>query len=112
MNMKTLKYIVTSLLLVSAAILPLMAQDNGGVVRRRTPGGRDADKDATGMTQRMKSFYEEDEPSDANIEWMRVIYRSIDLTDVTNMALYYPELPNEDGQNLFFIIMRLLNKIW
>ncbi len=108
MNMKTLKYIVTSLLLVSAAILPLMAQDNGGVVRRRTPGGRDADKDATGMTQRMKSFYEEDEPSDANIEWMRVIYRSIDLTDVTNMALYYPELPNEDGQNLFFIIMRLL----
>lgn len=106
--MKTLKYIVTSLLLVSAAILPLMAQDNGGVVRRRTPGGRDADKDATGMTQRMKSFYEEDEPSDANIEWMRVIYRSIDLTDVTNMALYYPELPNEDGQNLFFIIMRLL----
>ncbi len=108
MNMKTLKYILASLLLMGTAVLPLLAQDNGGVVRRRTPGGRNAEKDETGMTERMKSFYEEREPSDANIEWMRVIYRSIDLTDATNMALYYPELPNEDGQNLFFIIMRLL----
>ena len=108
--MKTLKYIVTSLLLVSAAILPLMAQDNGGVVRRRTPGGRDADKDATGMTQRMKSFYEEDEPSDANIEWMRVIYREIDLTKEENAPLYYPLRPMNGQNNLFTIIFRLLGE--
>lgn len=108
MNMKTLKYIVTSLVLAGTSVLPLLAQNDGGVVRRRTPGGRDAQKDETGMTERMKSFYETKEPSEANVEWMRVIYRSIDLTDETNMALYYPELPNEDGQNLFFIIMRLL----
>lgn len=108
MNMKTLKYIVASLVLAGTSVLPLLAQNDGGVVRRRTPGGRDAQKDETGMTERMKSFYETKEPSEANVEWMRVIYRSIDLTDETNMALYYPELPNEDGQNLFFIIMRLL----
>lgn len=107
MNMKTLKYILTSLLLSSMTVLPLVAQDNSGIVRRRA-GGRETEKDANGMTERMKSFYEKNESSEANVEWMRVIYRSIDLTDVTNMALYYPELPNEDGQNLFFIIMRLL----
>ena len=106
--MNTLKYIATCLLLTGMTVVPMLAQDEGGVVRRRTPGGRDAEKEETGMTQRMKSFYETEEPSAANVEWSRVIYRSIDLTDVTNMALYYPELPNEDGENLFFIIMRLL----
>lgn len=107
MNMKTLRYILASLLLI-ITVAPAMAQNNEGVVRRRTARDRNAAKDETGMTERMKSFYEEKEASDANVEWMRVIYRSIDLTDVTNMALYYPELPNEDGQNLFFIIMHLL----
>jgi len=106
--MKTLKYILASVLLMGIATPCALAQDESGVVRRRTPGGRNTEKDETGMTERMKAFYEEQEQSDANVEWMRVIYRSIDLTDATNMALYYPELPNEDGQNLFFIIMRLL----
>lgn len=106
--MKTLKYILASVLLMGIAMPCALAQDESGVVRRRTPGGRNTEKDETGMTERMKAFYEEQEQSDANVEWMRVIYRSIDLTDATNMALYYPELPNEDGQNLFFIIMRLL----
>lgn len=96
------------MLLASMTVMPLFAQNDEGVVRRRTQGGRNTEKDETGMTDRMKSFYEETEPSDANVEWMRIIYRSIDLTDETNMALYYPEMPNEDGQNLFFIIMRLL----
>lgn len=103
-----MKYIATCLLMAGSAVVPLLAQDDAGVVRRRTPGGRNAEKNETGMTQRMEAFYETEEPSAANIEWSRVIYRSIDLTDVTNMALYYPELPNEDGENLFFIIMRLL----
>lgn len=106
--MKTLKYILASVLLMGIAMPCALAQDESGVVRRRTPGGRNTEKDETGMTERMKAFYEDQEQSDANVEWMRVIYRSIDLTDATNMALYYPELPNEDGQNLFFIIMRLL----
>jgi len=41
---------------------------------------------------------------------MKVIYRQIDLTKGKNPALYYPEEPNADGENLFFIIMRLLAK--
>ena len=39
---------------------------------------------------------------------MKVVYRSLDLTKGKNPALYYPDEPNADGQDLFFIIMRLL----
>ena len=105
MFMKPLKYILSGLLLAST-VISVMAQD--GVVRRRTPGARESKDNGPVMSERMQSFYEEEEPSEANLEWMRVIYRSIDLTDLSNMALYYPELPTEDGSNLFFIIMRLL----
>ena len=44
--------------------------------------------------------------SDADLVWMRVIYRSLDLTNEQNMALYYPEEPTENQENLFRIIMR------
>ena len=60
------------------------------------------------ITDRQQSFYEVREPSDADLQWMKVIYRQIDLTKGKNPALYYPEEPNADGENLFFIIMRLL----
>jgi len=74
--------------------------------------GRDKKKNKEGsaaqIPDRQQSFYEVKEPSDADLQWMKVIYRSVDLTVDKNPALYYPEEPNADGQNLFFIIMRLL----
>ena len=81
-------------------------------VSRRTGAdrGRGKKTDANGITDRQQSFYEVKEPSDADLQWMKVIYRSIDLTKGKNPALYYPEEPNADGENLFFIIMRLLAK--
>ena len=60
------------------------------------------------VTDRQQSFYEVKEISDADLEWMKIVYRQLDLTVGRNPALYYPEMPNADGQNLFFIIMRLL----
>ena len=39
---------------------------------------------------------------------MKVIYRQLDLKKEQNMALYYPEEPNQDGMNLFCIIMKLI----
>ena len=81
-------------------------------VSKRPTNDRRADKKAQagGITDRQQSFYEVKEPSDADLQWMKVVYRSIDLTQGKNPALYYPEEPNADGQNLFFIIMRLLAK--
>jgi gliding motility associated protien GldN len=74
---------------------------------------RDKKEGSAAITDRQQSFYEVREPSDADLQWMKVIYRSLDLTKGKNPALYYPEEPNADGENLFFIIMRLLanNKI-
>ncbi|MBQ9822194.1 MAG: gliding motility protein GldN [Muribaculaceae bacterium] len=73
--------------------------------------GKKDKKDGNALiTDRQQSFYEVREPSDADLQWMKVIYRSIDLTKGKNPALYYPEEPNADGENLFFIIMRLLAK--
>lgn len=46
--------------------------------------------------------------SDADMQWMRVIYRQIDLDKGANASLYYPEEIIDGQENLFRIIMRLL----
>ena len=58
----------------------------------------------------MQSFYSDSDESisDADRQWMRVIYRSIDLDKDKNAALYFPEEPIDGQENLFRIIMRLL----
>ena len=80
------------------------------VSRRGANTGRQGKKDGSAISDRQQSFYEVKEPSDADLQWMKVIYREVDLEKGKNAALLYPELPNEDGENLYFIIMRLLAK--
>ena len=41
-----------------------------------------------------------------NVEWMRIIYRQIDLDNEKNAALYYPELPIEGKENLFRLTVK------
>ena len=106
--MKTLRLII-ALLLVGFAL------GAGAQVTKRsgndTRGKKDNKKEGEiAITDRQQSFYEVKEPHDADLQWMKVIYRSIDLRKGKNAALYYPELPNEDGANLYFIIIRLLAK--
>ena len=102
--MKKLKYIIAILTVVFAASA-IQAQ----VVKKRDGDDRKK-KDDNGVviTDRQQAFFEQRQPSDADLQWMKVIYRSLDLTKGKNPELYYPEEPNEDGQSLFFIIMRLL----
>ncbi len=84
---------------------------NSGVSKRQSGNNKRGKKDDKSLvSDRQQSFYEVREPSDADLQWMKVIYRSIDLTKGKNAALLYPEMPNEDGENLYFIIMRLLSK--
>ena len=104
--MKALRLIIA--LLIAGIALGANAQ-----VTRRTAGDsrkKDKKEGKAAITDRQQSFYEVKEPSDADLQWMKVIYRQIDLTKGKNPALYYPEEPNADGENLFFIIMRLLAK--
>ena len=112
MHMNSLiKYIVTAITLSSTA-LGLAAQDSSSssssIVRRRA-GGRERDAAATpGVTDRMQQFYRQNEQSDADRLWMRVIYRALELDNPKNAALYYPEEVIDGQENLFRIIMRLL----
>lgn len=88
------------------------AQDEAGGVVRRRAADRNAPKqqDGTVVTDRMQSFFSDDNSSvsDADRQWMRVIYRAIDLDKDKNAPLYFPEEPVEGQENLFRIILRLL----
>ena len=100
--MKFLK-IITVALLAALAGLSTQAQ----VVSKKA-GDEGKKKTNSAISERQQSFYEVNEPSDADLQWMKVVYRELDLTKGKNPALYYPEEPNEDGQSLFYIIMRLV----
>lgn len=109
--MKTFKSLLL-IALVAIFTFDGLAQDESkaGTITRRRAGETRREKQSTGpnITQRMESFYEYTPVSDADLTWMRVIYRSLDLSKEKNMALYYPEESTENQENLFRIIMRLL----
>lgn len=117
MNTKILKRLIVLTLAVVAVAGATYAQDNqssSSTLTRRTGGenGRKKNADVEGpqVTERMQAFYEDSGSniSDADRQWMRVIYREIDLDNDKNAALYFPEDIVEDQENLFRIIMRLL----
>ncbi len=108
------KYILS----ISAAIMVAcgcMAQESqSSSVMRRRAGDREKDSQSNpGVTQRMQSHFQDEGLTDADMQWMRVIYRQLDLTKTKNAALYYPEDVIDGQENLFRIIMRLLaeNKV-
>lgn len=118
---KLKKYAIAAALLVSLAPCADAQRqadnnDQGTAVTRRRAGNerrgaRDAQPGAPVVTDRMQNFYETDRDaslSDADRQWMRVIYRQIDLDSASNAALYYPEETIDGQENLFRIIMRLL----
>ncbi len=101
--MKTIKLILAMLLALG------ISQAASAQVVKKTDGDRKKDeKGAAGITSRQQDFYAVKETSDADLQWLKIVYRKLDLTKGKNSALYYPEDPNEDGMSLFFIIMRLL----
>lgn len=102
--MKYLKYIVLGLIVAFAT-----AGATAQVVKKNDGDRRDKKDDASvKVSDRQQAFFEQKEPSEADLQWTKVVYRILDLTKGKNPALYYPEEPNEDGQSMFFIIMRLL----
>lgn len=107
------KYIFAASAAMMMAI-GVSAQDSSSssVVRRRA-GEREQQSATPGVTQRMQAHYQDENLSDADMQWMRVIYRQLDLENPKNAPLYFPEDIIDGDENLFRIIMRLLadNKI-
>ncbi|MDE7442544.1 MAG: gliding motility protein GldN, partial [Muribaculaceae bacterium] len=84
-------------------------QSSSSGIRRNTERVRlGAETAGPQVTGRMQQHFAETEASDADVQWMRVIYRQLDLTDNKNTALYYPEDLVDGQENLFRIIMRLM----
>lgn len=110
------KYLIALVALAGAA--DAVAQTDAGgssssssVVRRRSDSDRSRRGDATaapGVTDRMQKFYEQSDNNGADLMWMRVIYRDLEVDNPKNAALYYPEDVVDGQENLFRIIMRLL----
>ncbi len=100
-NMNTLiKYGLSICLLLSAMESPAQ------VIKKSESD--DEKKNSSQLSVRAQSLYDTQDASDADIPWMRVIYRQIDLTQEKNLPLYYPEESTETQENLFRIIMKLL----
>lgn len=111
LNFSIIRNSLAAIAIIGSA-LAADAQANGSssssTLRR---GGRESRDAAAGpqVTQRMQQFYQDDaSQSDASMQWMRIIYRSLDLEDPANAALYFPEEAVEGEQNLFRLIMHLL----
>lgn len=107
--MKIYRKILT-LLLVSAIAGAIFAQvESGGVVRKRSERdrrpGSSLEEQGPQVTERMQDFYVAKEPHDADLEYMRQIYRRIDLTKDENTPLYFPEDVVDGQENLFRIIL-------
>jgi len=105
-------YKALALVALTAATLTAAAQDNGGVRRRSADQRRGRDRDATGaqVTGRMQSFYEDTPASDADLQWMRVVYRGIDLEDPVNAPLYFPEDVIDGQENMFRTVLKLVTQ--
>lgn len=93
---------------IAAVSIATFAQvESAGGVRRRSE--RDRKKQETAgpqITERMQGFYENKATHDADLEYMRQIYRRLDLEKKENQPLYFPEDVIDGQLNLFRIIMK------
>lgn len=96
--------------LVGLAAAGAIAQvENAGTVRRRSPKEkRNQENTRPGVTERMQDFYTVKEPHDADLQYMREIYRQIDLSKDQNTPLYFPEDIIDGQKNLFRTILELV----
>ena len=101
-----IRKILTSAILL-AAVSPLFAQvENAGGVRKRTERDKKEEQTGNKVTDRMQGFFETKEPHDADLAYMRQIYRQLDLTQPENTPLYFPEDVIDGQENLFRIILK------
>ena len=104
------KYLIALVALAGAATAVAQDSSSSSSIVRRRAGDRDrnASRQAPGVTDRMQQFYSKSSANDADLMWMRVIYRDLEMDNPKTAALYYPEDVVDGQENLFRIIMRLL----
>ena len=112
--MKIYKQFIPLLTMAAMTAAAFGQVESGSGVRKRTerPDRRRTEAEGAGpqVTNRMQGFFETREPHDADLEYMRQIYRRIDLTKDANTPLYFPEDVVDGQENLFRIILGLVVK--
>lgn len=105
--MKLYRYIILLIMTATFSLAAVAQVENGGV-RKRSERDKSKTEGVPSITQRMQSFYLNKESHDADLEWMRQIYRQLDLTKEQNAPLYFPEDVIDGQENLFRIMLRLV----
>lgn len=107
--MKNFKRYILALAAVAIIGVAASAQESSRSTLRRG-SHRNAKEQTAGaqVTKRMENRMEQNLPGDADLAWMRVIYRELDLTKEANAPLYYPEEPTQGQESMFRLLMRLL----
>lgn len=110
--MKLSRKIFPLLILAAIAAGSFAQVESAGGVRRRSERDRKKQEATSGaqVTPRMQDFYVAKSPHDADMEFMRRIYRRIDLTKDANTPLYFPEDLVDGQENLFRLILRLVTE--
>lgn len=112
--MKILRPFIASALILATAASLAQVESTGSVQRRsgkdRKRNSRTEAEAGVQITERMQNFYDVKEPHDADLSWMRVIYRQIDLSKDENAPLYFPEDVVDGKENLFRLILRLVTE--
>jgi gliding motility associated protien GldN len=106
--MKIYRQIILTVSALAIGIGAIAQVENGGTVRKRSERDKKPTNSGATITDRMQSFYENKEPHDADLSYMRQIYRQLDLTKDANTPLYFPEDVVDGQENLFRIILKLV----
>ncbi|MDE6023014.1 MAG: gliding motility protein GldN [Muribaculaceae bacterium] len=109
--MKIFKQILPFIAIFAIAFTSF-GQDNVSVVRRNNTdkkGRKQEDNAGHKITDRMQDFFENGKTHDADLAYMRELYRSLDIRNVAeNTPLYFPEDVVDGQKNLFRIILDLV----
>lgn len=103
-----MKYRKIFLLLVMAVSFTAYSQveSAGGVKKRSEKDSKETA--APGVSDRMQGFFQGQNTHDADLSYMKEVYRRLDLQKGPNAALYYPEDVINGQENLFRIMLRLV----
>ncbi len=101
------KFIPVFTIATLAAASFAQVETGGSVVRKRSERDKrgQTEQGVPQVTERMQGFYENKETHDADLQFMRQIYRQIDLTKDANTPLYFPEDVIDGQENLFRLIL-------
>ncbi|MDE7179931.1 MAG: gliding motility protein GldN [Muribaculaceae bacterium] len=106
--MKTYRKFLIALAVASTAVAAVAQVENAGGVRRRTDRDKKNTREQGAVTDRMQGFFTQKAPHDADLQYMREIYRQIDLQKPENTPLYYPEDVIDNQKNLFRLMLELV----